>query len=75
MAVSIDAVPSQSAIVPAPSSVEAKDAADLEGRAIAINALAQLDLSLAFDPPSDERGILANPLGVYVTAITWSQRL
>lgn len=32
-------------------------------------------VTLAFDPPSDERGILSNPLGLYVTGISWTQRL
>jgi len=32
-------------------------------------------LTLAFAPPTDERGILANPLGLYVTNVTWTQRL
>jgi len=31
--------------------------------------------TVAFDPPSDERGMLKNPLGLYVTSISWTQRL
>ena len=32
-------------------------------------------LSVAFDPPTDERGLLSNPLGLYVTSLSWTQHL
>jgi type IV secretory pathway TrbF-like protein len=32
-------------------------------------------VTVAFDPPSSEREILDNPLGLYVTGISWTQRL
>ena len=51
-----------------------EDTRDLQGRDIgATHWLASL--SIAFDPPSDERSILSNPLGLYVTGISWTQRL
>jgi type IV secretory pathway TrbF-like protein len=51
-----------------------EDARDLRGRDIATTHWLA-SLTLAFDPPSDERGILSNPLGVYVTSISWTQHL
>ncbi len=51
-----------------------EDARDLQGRDLgSTHWLASL--TIAFDPPSDERGILSNPLGLYVTSISWTQRL
>ncbi len=32
-------------------------------------------VTVAFDPPTDERGVLSNPLGLYVTGISWTQHL
>ena len=32
-------------------------------------------LTLAFDPPSTEKGIIANPLGLLITNITWTQHI
>jgi type IV secretory pathway TrbF-like protein len=51
-----------------------EDARDFQGRDIeTTHWLASL--TIAFDPPSTERGILNNPLGLYVTGISWTQRL
>ena len=51
-----------------------EDAHDLQGRDIeTTHWLASL--TIAFDPPSTERGILNNPLGLYITGISWTQRL
>jgi len=51
-----------------------EDARDFQGRDIeTTHWLASL--TIAFDPPSTERGILSNPLGLYVTGISWTQRL
>jgi len=51
-----------------------EDARDFQGRDLgATHWLASL--TVAFDPPTDERGILSNPLGLYVTGITWTQHL
>jgi type IV secretion system protein VirB5 len=52
----------------------AEDARDLQGRDIATTQWLA-SVTVAFDPPSDERGILSNPLGLYVTGISWTQRL
>ena len=51
-----------------------EDARDFQGRDIGTTHWLA-SLTIAFDPPSDERGILSNPLGLYVTGITWTQRL
>ena len=51
-----------------------EDARDLQGREIGTTHWLA-SLTIAFDPPSDERGILSNPLGLYVTGISWTQRL
>jgi type IV secretion system protein VirB5 len=51
-----------------------EDARDLQGNpAGTTHWLASL--TLAFDPPTDERGVLANPLGLYVTNVSWTQQL
>jgi type IV secretion system protein TrbF len=51
-----------------------EDARDLQGRDLgATHWLASV--TVAFDPPTDERGILSNPLGLYITGISWTQRL
>jgi type IV secretion system protein VirB5 len=51
-----------------------EDARDLQGRDLATtHGLASV--TVALDPPTDERGILSNPLGLYVTGISWTQRL
>ena len=51
-----------------------EDARDLQGRDVGTTHWLA-SLTIAFDPPSDERGILSNPLGLYVTGISWTQRL
>jgi type IV secretion system protein TrbF len=51
-----------------------EDARDLQGREIGITHWLA-SIMVAFDPPSDERGILNNPLGLYITSISWTQRL
>jgi type IV secretion system protein VirB5 len=51
-----------------------EDARDAQGRAGGTSHWIA-SLTLAFDPPSDERGVLANPLGVYITGVSWTQRL
>lgn len=49
-------------------------ARDLQGRDIGTTHWLA-SVTVAFDPPSDERGILTNPLGLYMTGISWTQRL
>lgn len=51
-----------------------EDARDLQGRDIGTTQWLA-SVTVAFDPPSDERGILSNPLGLYVTGISWTQHL
>ena len=51
-----------------------EDARDLQGRDLATTHWIA-SVTVAFDPPSDERGILSNPLGLYITGISWTQRL
>jgi type IV secretion system protein VirB5 len=51
-----------------------EDARDLQGRDIATTHWLA-SVTVAFDPPTDERGILSNPLGLYVTSISWTQKL
>ena len=51
-----------------------EDARDLQGRAIDTTHWVA-SLTTALDPPTDERGILSNPLGLYVTGASWTQRL
>jgi type IV secretory pathway TrbF-like protein len=51
-----------------------EDARDLQGRDLATTHWLA-SLTVAFDPPTDERGILSNPLGLYITGISWTQRL
>jgi type IV secretion system protein VirB5 len=51
-----------------------EDARDLQGRDLATTHWLA-SVTVAFDPPTDERGILSNPLGLYVTGISWTQRL
>jgi type IV secretion system protein TrbF len=51
-----------------------EDARDLQGRDIATTHWLA-SVTVAFDPPTDERGILSNPLGLYVTGISWTQKL
>ncbi len=51
-----------------------EDARDYQGRDIGTTHWLASG-TVACDPPSDERGILSNPLGRYVTGISWTQRL
>jgi type IV secretory pathway TrbF-like protein len=51
-----------------------EDGRDLEGRALATTHWLA-SVTVAFDPPTDERGVLSNPLGLYVTGISWTQHL
>jgi type IV secretory pathway TrbF-like protein len=51
-----------------------EDVRDLQGRDIGTTQWLA-SVTVAFDPPSDERGILSNPLGLYVTSISWTQHL
>ena len=51
-----------------------EDARDLQGRDLATTHWLA-SIAVAFDPPTDERGILTNPLGLYITGISWTQRL
>jgi type IV secretory pathway TrbF-like protein len=51
-----------------------EDARDLQGRDIGTTQWLA-SVTVAFDPPTDERGILSNPLGLYLTSISWTQRL
>jgi type IV secretory pathway TrbF-like protein len=51
-----------------------EDARDPQGRDLGTTHWIA-SLTVAFDPPTDERGILSNPLGLYITAISWTQRL
>ena len=51
-----------------------EDARDLQGRDLATTHWLA-SVTVAFDPPTDERGILSNPLGLYITGISWTQRL
>lgn len=51
-----------------------EDARDLQGRDLATTHWLA-SVTVAFDPPTDERGILSNPLGLYITGINWTQRL
>jgi type IV secretion system protein VirB5 len=51
-----------------------EDARDLQGRDLATSHWIA-SVTVAFDPPTDERGILSNPLGLYITGISWTQRL
>jgi type IV secretion system protein VirB5 len=51
-----------------------EDARDLQGRDLATTHWLA-SVTVAFDPPSSEREILDNPLGLYVTGISWTQRL
>ncbi len=51
-----------------------EDARDLQGRDLATTHWLA-SVTIAFDPPTDERGILSNPLGLYITGISWTQRL
>ncbi|MBV9719215.1 MAG: hypothetical protein JOZ77_07840 [Candidatus Eremiobacteraeota bacterium] len=51
-----------------------EDARDLQGRDLATTHWIA-SVTVAFDPPTDERGILSNPLGLYITGISWTQRL
>ncbi|MGA7201408.1 MAG: conjugal transfer protein TrbF [Candidatus Cybelea sp.] len=51
-----------------------EDGRDLQGRALATTHWLA-SVIVAFDPPTDERGVLSNPLGLYVTGISWTQHL
>jgi len=51
-----------------------EDARDLQGRDIGSTQWLA-SVTVAFDPPTDERGILNNPLGLYITGISWTQHL
>jgi type IV secretion system protein TrbF len=51
-----------------------EDARDLQGRDLGTTHWIA-SVTVAFDPPTDERGILSNPLGLYITGISWTQRL
>jgi type IV secretory pathway TrbF-like protein len=35
----------------------------------------QAVITTAVNPPTDERAVLTNPLGIFVTALSWSERL
>jgi type IV secretory pathway TrbF-like protein len=51
-----------------------EDSRDLQGRDLATTHWLA-SVTVAFDPPTDERGVLNNPLGLYITGISWTQRL
>jgi|HubBroStandDraft_5_1064220.scaffolds.fasta_scaffold00022_24 type IV secretory pathway TrbF-like protein len=51
-----------------------EDVRDLQGRDLT-TAHWLASITVAFDPPTDERGVLSNPLGLYITGISWTQRL
>jgi type IV secretory pathway TrbF-like protein len=51
-----------------------EDGRDLQGRNLATTHWLA-SITVAFDPPTDERGVLSNPLGLYVTGISWTQHL
>jgi type IV secretory pathway TrbF-like protein len=51
-----------------------EDGRDLQGRNLATTHWLA-SVTIAFDPPTDERGVLSNPLGLYVTGISWTQHL
>jgi type IV secretion system protein TrbF len=51
-----------------------EDTRDLQGRDLATTHWIA-SVTVAFDPPSDERGVLSDPLGLYVTGISWTPRL
>ena len=51
-----------------------EDGRDLQGRNLATTHWLA-SVTVAFDPPTDERGVLSNPLGLYVTGISWTQHL
>jgi type IV secretory pathway TrbF-like protein len=51
-----------------------EESRDLQGRDLATTHWLA-SVTVAFDPPTDERGILSNPLGLYITGISWTQRL
>jgi type IV secretion system protein VirB5 len=51
-----------------------EDGRDLQGRDLATTHWLA-SVTVAFDPPTDERGVLSNPLGLYVTGISWTQHL
>jgi type IV secretion system protein VirB5 len=35
----------------------------------------ETQISVGFHPPTDEATILRNPMGIYVTQLSWTQRL
>jgi type IV secretory pathway TrbF-like protein len=51
-----------------------EDVRDLQGRDLT-TAHWLASITVAFDPPTDERGVLSDPLGLYITGISWTQRL
>jgi len=51
-----------------------EDARDTQGRSLGTTHWIA-SLTIGLDPPSDERGILNNPFGLYVTSVSWTQRL
>jgi type IV secretion system protein TrbF len=51
-----------------------EDGRDLQGRNLATTHWLA-SVTIAFDPPTDERAVLSNPLGLYVTGISWTQHL
>ena len=51
-----------------------EDGRDLQGRDLATTHWLA-SVTVAFDPPTDERGVLSNPLGLYATGISWTQHL
>lgn len=51
-----------------------EDARDLQGRHLSTTHWLA-SVMVTADPPTDERGILSNPLGLYVTGISWTQHL
>jgi type IV secretory pathway TrbF-like protein len=47
---------------------------DLRGRQIS-SEIWEATLGIAFNPPKDEATILVNPVGLYITSITWAKKL
>jgi len=51
-----------------------EDARDLQGRLFKTTHW-QASLDVGFNPPTDEVGLLKNPLGIYIHSISWTQHL
>ncbi len=51
-----------------------EDARDLQGRVFKTTHW-QASLDVAFNPPTDEAGMLENPMGIYIHGISWTQQL